>query len=156
MKRALRFGAMLFWVAAVFYLPWDVESRVNGPADEMRLTEIKGFLIRSDYAVSKEDLLELRRQLWNARREIGQDLGEFPEHTFEVIVAKKDAFRAYSGLPESISGLFDGKLHIPFSSGTAGKDELNGILWHEYTHAVIHLVAQGNCPVWLNQRFSLY
>ena len=149
---ATRAAAFAVFIATACGMPAGVCA---DPAN-MRRTDIKGFQIRSEYAISKDNLLEVRRQLWNARREIGQDLGEFPQHTFEVVLAQKSTFHSYTKLPDSISGLFDGRIHIPVPSEPEDKSFLNAVLRHEYTHAVLYLITKGNCPIWLNEGFALY
>ena len=47
--------------------------------------------------------------------------------------------------------MYEGKTRLPVESDRLTARELKRILWHEYTHAVIHDLAKGQCPIWLNE-----
>lgn len=100
--------------------------------------------------------LEIVEQNLNAvRNDVGRALEVDPDARFDVILTEPEVFHRYSGTRSHIAGLFDGKIHIPIPT-KVNERELQGTLWHEYTHAVISVKTRGRCPVWLNEGLATY
>ena len=74
-----------------------------------------------------------------------------------VLIYPREAFYEMNHVPTEVLGLFDGKIRIPASAGMAesmssprgGGSE--SVLWHEYTHAVVHDLTHGRAPRWLHE-----
>ncbi|MGH7804588.1 MAG: peptidase MA family metallohydrolase, partial [Candidatus Binatia bacterium] len=97
----------------------------------------------------------VERNLNAVRRDVGRDLEIDDKTRYDVVLTDPNVFREYSGAGIHVAGLFDGKIHIPIPS--AGEEQaVQGVLWHEYTHAVIHTKARGRCPQWLNEGIASY
>jgi hypothetical protein len=109
----------------------------------------------SQRGLSASELEVIERNLNAVRNDVGRSLGVDPDVRFQVILTEPEVFHRYSGTRAHVSGLFDGKIHIPIPT-RVNESELQGTLWHEYTHAVISLKAGGNCPVWLNEGIATY
>ncbi len=126
------------------------------PEGRLRKTPLEHFTLFSEFEISKEDLLEIRRHLTNARRDVGRDFAFYPELKPDVILAKSETFHAYTSLGKGVAGLYDGKIHIPLPSNAPSPRFVQGVLWHEYTHAVVTELSRNKCPVWLSEGFAVY
>jgi tetratricopeptide (TPR) repeat protein len=90
-----------------------------------------------------------------AYAEIGGELGHFPKDTVTVILYTDKDFRAATKTARWSHGLYDGKIRIPIK-GVAGQDAiLRRVLFHEFTHALIHSITP-TCPTWLNEGLAEY
>ena len=113
------------------------------------------FDVWSQRGHSTSEVEAVERNLNAVRRDVGRDLETDDKTRYDVVLTDPSVFREYSGAGQHVAGLFDGKIHIPIPS--AGEEQaVQGVLWHEYTHAVIHTKARGRCPQWLNEGIASY
>jgi hypothetical protein len=113
------------------------------------------FDLWSQRGLGNRDVEVIERNLNAVRQDVGRDLKVDESARFQVIVTDAAVFHTYSGAPARVSGLFDGKIHIPIPS-EVDERELQGTLWHEYTHAAIFAKTLGRCPSWLNEGIAMY
>lgn len=107
------------------------------------------FELRFDADVHEESD-QLRNDLLEVRRALGQAFHYFPMNKIVVLVYTEERFRQlHAGSPEWVGGQYDGKIRIPIRS--QDPRELRRILWHEYTHALVHALGLNRCPIWLNE-----
>jgi len=127
---------------------------------ESNFKQIEGvnFDIRFDRNDGTYDAYAIKDFLREAYRDIGRDLGYYPNHTIVVIAYSEESGKeALFGLPLWSEGVFDGKIRLPaVNKGEIDERRLKGILWHEYTHALIFDLTLGNCPAWLNEGIAVY
>jgi hypothetical protein len=109
------------------------------------------FVVRFAEGQVPVDLGILRQSLREATRLVGQSFQYFPSHPIAVILYPQGDFEQVKGLSHKVAGLYDGKIRLPVQGGSMTGEELKRILWHEYTHALIHDLAKGRCPLWLNE-----
>ncbi len=150
--------AVAAMTAAAFAAPAETPGaaeEVRTPDAVLRRTPLENFTLLSEFEISKEDLLEVRRHLTNVRREVGKDFALFPDEKFDVILSREETFREYSNMPEHVKGFFDGRIHLPLPSSTS-EMSVKTILWHEYTHAVIYVLSKNKCPGWVHEGFARY
>ncbi len=85
-------------------------------------------------------------------KEVGSKLDCFPDGQISISIINTDNATAQSNLPSWASGSYDG--HIMLKYCAEGEPEL-GVLWtlirHEWTHLLVDLLSDGNCPIWLNE-----
>lgn len=86
---------------------------------------------------------------------IGKELDHFPPETVTVILYTGRTFRDVTLAPTWSEGLYDGKIRLPVKDLGERRSLLKKILFHEYTHAVVHSLS-GNCPLWLNEGLAEY
>ena len=53
--------------------------------------------------------------------------------------------------PSWMAALYDGKIRVPAAGLLWSSEEAIDVIYHEYTHAVLHRMTGGNIPVWLNE-----
>ena len=118
-------------------------------------TEASRFDILFDYRKLGNSVFDIRDFLMEAYNRVGQDLDLFPTNTVTVILYGENEFRLVNNVPEFVAGLYDGKIRVPVNFTRYPLPTLKGILFHEYTHAVIHTIAGGSCPLWLNEGIAM-
>lgn len=100
---------------------------------------------------------DLRDLLLRARREVGSDFAYWPKYKLVVLIYSADNFRKLrKETPEWVGGLFDGKIRVPLPGGQLDAATVQQILYHEYTHALVHDLTQGRCPTWFNEGLAEY
>lgn len=97
------------------------------------------------------DSYSLREMLREAYRKIGQQFNYFPDYAIPVLLYSNADFQKINSLSHPVGGLYDGKIRLPLKPGSLNGDRLQAILWHEYTHAVVHDLSRGGCPIWLQE-----
>jgi tetratricopeptide (TPR) repeat protein len=93
--------------------------------------------------------------LEEAYSKIGSDMGHFPRDPVTVILYGERDFVEVLQKPEWAGAVYDGKIRLPVKGAGANPDALRHILFHEYTHALVHDIAP-NCPVWINEGLAEY
>jgi len=104
----------------------------EGPAEE-------------EAAAAAVDILE------SAYDSIGGLLQAFPAEAITVVLYTQQQFRDITRTPGWSGGLFDGRIRLPVRGGLADRREFERVLTHEYVHALVHSVAAGGVPAWLNE-----
>lgn len=125
----------------------DKEAKVE---KEYRLSGMDQFDIR----YSKEGTrlsYNVRYYLQEANRLIGQDFKFWPKRKITVLIYETGDFKSISDWQKGVVGVYDGKIRLPLIGADLTSNEIRGIIWHEYTHAIIHDITKGNCPIWLNE-----
>jgi tetratricopeptide (TPR) repeat protein len=95
------------------------------------------------------------RILEEAYGEIGKSLSYYPDTPITVILYSDQQFRDITRTPSWTGGLFDGKIRIPTEGAVSSPAELNRVLYHEYTHAIVYALTGGHVPTWLNEGLAL-
>jgi tetratricopeptide (TPR) repeat protein len=98
---------------------------------------------------------EVIRILEDAYRLVGKEMDYFPPHSITVILNTKRDFFDTTGAPHWSGGIYDGKIRIPIRGAEKQSDLLKKVLFHEYTHAVVHSITR-NCPRWIDEGLAEY
>lgn len=147
------------WERAVKLAPnrEDIQERLDRVRQELKVekdlarSDTHPFVVRFAEGQIPVDVGSLRQLLRDVHRQVGQQMGHFPGHAITVILYPESQFQQVKGVSHQIGGLYDGKIRLPLRSGELTGAELKRVLWHEYTHAVIHDLSKGKCPLWLNE-----
>ena len=113
------------------------------------------FDVRYDEELQRPAGFDVRDALLRARREVGSDFAYWPKYKLIVLVYRPEQFHGL-GHPDWIAGKFDGKIRMPLPGAQMPPALVTQILFHEYTHALIHDLAKGRCPAWLNEGLAEY
>jgi len=140
----------------------DVRQRLEKLKEEEPLegglarSDTYPFVVRFAQEEMPVDLGALRGLLRDTYRLVGQQFEYFPDHSITVILYPATDFEQIKGASHRVAGMYDGKIRLPLTKTKPGKPipasvELQRVLWHEYTHALVYDLAKGNCPIWLNE-----
>jgi len=118
---------------------------------DLKHSDTYPFVVRFAEGQVPVELGALRQLLREAYRLVGQQFSYFPDHPISVLLYPGAGFEQVKGVSHQIGGLYDGKIRLPLRSGDQAGRELERVFRHEYTHAIVHDLAKGNCPIWLNE-----
>lgn len=91
-----------------------------------------------------------------AYADVGGDLGCYPKEPVNVILYTRRQFNDVTDAPAWSGGIFDGNIRIPVGGANIDREALAAVLYHEYTHAVIRMVAGNRLPTWLDEGIAQY
>ncbi|MGH9144018.1 MAG: peptidase MA family metallohydrolase, partial [Vicinamibacterales bacterium] len=82
---------------------------------------------------------------------ISQLLGSYPAAPIAVVLYTGEQFRDITRAPSWAAGAYDGIIRVPMRGALDERAELDRVLSHEYTHALIRTLAARGVPAWLNE-----
>jgi len=127
---------------------WRREAEI---ADRMQQAVGNHFTVSFDgpaeAALAAEALDSLDRAYWR----IGSVLTTYPNEPIPVVLYTTEQFRDVTRSPGWAAGAFDGTIRVPMRGALDDAKELDRVLAHEFTHAVVRLLAPRNVPTWLNE-----
>ena len=91
----------------------------------------------------------------DAYRFVGKELNYFPTERITVILYTRKDFYDTTQAPVWSGGIYDGKIRLPIRGIEGQSASLKKVLFHEYTHAVVHSLTPG-CPLWIHEGLSEY
>ncbi len=86
---------------------------------------------------------------------VGAGLDYYPPDTVHAVLYAAQQFRDVTRSPGWAGALYDGKIRLPVGGLTEKSDLLARVVRHEYTHAVVHRLARGRAPTWLNEGLAV-
>jgi tetratricopeptide (TPR) repeat protein len=101
----------------------------------------------AEAALAAEALEILDRAYWR----IGELLGTYPAEPIRVVLYTGEQFRDITRAPPWAAGAFDGVIRVPMRGALDQRAELDRVLSHEFTHALIRTLASRGVPAWLNE-----
>jgi tetratricopeptide (TPR) repeat protein len=102
---------------------------------------------RQDAALAEQALASLDRAYWR----IGQALGTYPSMPVPVVLYTTEQFSDITRSPSWAAGAYDGIIRVPMSGALDNTMELDRVLAHEFTHALVRTLAPRGVPAWLNE-----
>ena len=131
------------------------EIRVQRNYDDARTANFVVLFDGYEHDEIKFTVLDI---LKSAYAEIGKELDFFPEQPISVILYTAKDFSAVTNAPMWAGGMFgklDGKIRVPVQGAAGHEQELQRVLYHEYTHALLFALAPA-CPLWLHEGLAQY
>jgi len=128
------------------------ETKIERKLDKM---DVHPFVVRLTKDGLPVRMETLRQMLRDAHRQIGQSFDYFPEGPIVVLLYPREDFKKVRQVSHRVAGLYDGKIRLPIDSDGMDETELQRILWHEYTHALVRDLAKDRCPLWLNEGIAV-
>ena len=96
------------------------------------------------------DLLE------SAYWRVGTALYTFPDTVITVVLYTEEQFRDTTRSPAWAAAAYDGRIRIPMRGALdQAPGELDRVLTHELTHAMIRAIAPKGVPTWLNEGLAV-
>ena len=152
------------WEVASGLDPEDqgVKSQLAKAKSELNVEQ--GFTKRETYYFNIKYEGEERRELGDevldvlhkAYSDVGGDLGYFPKQQVTVILYTRKQFNDVTDAPSWSGGVYDGTIRIPIGGRDIDRQALAAVLYHEYTHAALHLMAGSKLPTWLDEGIAQY
>ena len=97
--------------------------------------------------LAAEALESLDRAYWR----IGPLLGVYPSEPIPVVLYTAEQFRDITRSPSWAAAAYDGTIRVPMRGALDKSAELDRVLAHEFTHALVRTLAARNVPTWLNE-----
>jgi tetratricopeptide (TPR) repeat protein len=97
--------------------------------------------------LAAQALESLDRAYWR----IGQLLGVYPTDPIPVVLYTAEQFRDITRSPSWAAAAYDGTVRVPMRGALDKPAELDRVLAHEFTHALVRTLASRNVPTWLNE-----
>ncbi len=92
--------------------------------------------------------------LEDARRKVKSDFGFFTDKKVTVIIYTTEQFKQVTQKLDWALGLYDGKVRLRVGDVLGGQQGPRRVIYHEYGHAVLHILYPKNIPVWLHEGFA--
>ena len=110
------------------------------------------FRVRWDQSAADPKIGGLVRDLledaWN---DVGYDLGIYPRGEIAVVIYGAREFSSALNMHGWVAGLYDGKIRIPLGGPLPDRRELRRVVYHEFTHALLHSAARAKVPTWFQE-----
>lgn len=157
-------GAITVYEAATRYAPNDttVAARLSHLREEP--SPEKGFFQsqsahftvlfegQADDEVARRAVDLLESAYWR----VGTALYTFPDHVITVVLYTEEQFRDTTRSPSWAAAAYDGRIRIPMRGALEqASGELERVLTHELTHAMIRAIAPRGVPAWLNEGLAV-
>jgi tetratricopeptide (TPR) repeat protein len=127
---------------------WRREADLHG-----RMTSVAGawFTVSFEGDADAELAARALASIERAADRIGQVLSTYPLQPISVVLYTTEQFRDITRAPIWAGGAYDGTVRVPMRGALANPQELDRVLAHEYTHALVHSLATRNVPAWLHE-----
>jgi hypothetical protein len=113
------------------------------------------FTVLFDGPEQREIADRVSNTLDAAYARVGAALGAYPPETITAILYTREQFHDITKSPSWAAGAYDGRIKIPVMGALKNPAELDRIVTHEFTHAVVHQIYPG-IPEWLNEGLATF
>jgi tetratricopeptide (TPR) repeat protein len=94
--------------------------------------------------------------LVNSYNQLAYEFGWYENSEFTVILYSNEDFTNILNFPSWAAAIYDGKIRIPFQYASFNLEELEPIIRHELTHALLHRICGNNVPTWFHEGIAQY
>jgi tetratricopeptide (TPR) repeat protein len=127
---------------------WRREADLH---DRMQQAVGSHFTVSFEGPAEAELAVEALELLDGAYWRISQLLGSYPAAPIGVVLYTSEQFRDITRAPSWAAGAYDGVIRVPVRGALEKRGELERVLAHEFTHALIRTLAARGVPTWLNE-----
>jgi len=100
-----------------------------------------------DAAMAAQALESLNKAYWR----ITDVFGTLPPKSIPVVLYTGEQFQDITRSPQWAAAAFDGIIRVPMKGAGEQGEDLDRVLAHEFTHALIRSLATRGVPTWLNE-----
>ncbi|TLY25662.1 MAG: tetratricopeptide repeat protein [Nitrospirae bacterium] len=86
---------------------------------------------------------------------IGTTLLAYPSGIITVVLYTDEQFRDITRSPAWAGGVFDGKIRVPMRGALNDPRQLEKVLAHEFTHALVKSLAPRGVPTWVDEGLAV-
>jgi tetratricopeptide (TPR) repeat protein len=86
---------------------------------------------------------------------LGTTTGLFPDRPITVVLYTQQQFQDVTRSPAWSGGAFDGRIRVPIRGALGNQQEFERVLGHEFTHALVYMLAPRAAPQWLNEGLAV-
>src|SRR5207248_4191860 len=132
----------------------DVLDRWRREFDlQLRMQQTYGGHFAVSFEGPAEEALasEAVRSLNRALDRICALLNTYPTATIPVVLYTTEQFTDITRAPSWAAGAYDGTIRVPMRGALGDPQELDRVLAHEFTHALVRSLASHGVPAWLNE-----
>lgn len=148
---------LIILVSGIWYFPpeegWGREEEIHRGFVEEGTGH---FTIRFDGYEDRDVYRDVLDILEEAYRDVGKALSYYPDQEITVYLYTKEQFSDITRSPSRSGAIYDGSIRLPIRNYKRNLEALKRILYHEYSHAVIHRISGGRAPTWLNEGLAQY
>jgi tetratricopeptide (TPR) repeat protein len=127
---------------------WRREAELHGRMQQaIGAHFIVSFEGPAEQALADGAMASLDRAYWR----IGAVLGTYPSDPIPVVLYTTTEFADITRSPAWAAGAFDGIIRVPMRGALANPQELDRVLAHEFTHALIRSAAARGVPAWVDE-----
>jgi len=131
---------------------WKKEAALH---DRFTVEPMARFTVMFEGPERQEIASRVSETLDAAYARVGQALGSYPPQVVTAILYTKEQFRDITKSPSWAAAAYDGRIRIPVLGALSKPAELDRIVTHEYTHAVVQQLYPG-IPFWMNEGLATY
>ncbi|MCY4570655.1 MAG: tetratricopeptide repeat protein [Candidatus Poribacteria bacterium] len=127
---------------------------------QMSPTEISKQVVNSEFfdltyhsEANPQTVWNICRLIYRTYSELGEVLGYYPASPVSISITNTNG-RATSqrSMPRWASGCYDGGIRLEYcAAGEPVLSILYALLRHEWVHLLVHHLAHGHCPAWLDE-----
>jgi hypothetical protein len=104
----------------------------------------------ADEAVATKAIDVLEGAYWR----VATALAVYPEDVITVVLYTQEQFQDVTRSPRWAAGSYDGRIRVPMRGATDAV-ELERVLVHEFTHALVQSVSPRGVPTWLHEGLAV-
>src|SRR5262245_60074179 len=127
---------------------WRREAELH---DRMQRAIGSHFIVSFEGPAEAELAAQALESLDRAYWRIGPLLGVYPSDPIPVVLYTAEQFRDITRSPSWAAAAYDGTIRVPMRGALDKSAELDRVLAHEFTHALVRTLASRNVPTWLNE-----
>jgi tetratricopeptide (TPR) repeat protein len=101
----------------------------------------------AEEALAAKAIELLDRAYWR----IGAELNTYPNASIPLVLYTTQQFSDITRSPEWAAGAYDGTIRVPMRGALEDEKELDRVLAHEFTHALVRTLSPSAIPTWLNE-----
>jgi tetratricopeptide (TPR) repeat protein len=105
----------------------------------------------ADEDLARRAVERLEEAYWR----IGTALATYPEQVITVVLYTQQQFRDITRSPAWAAASYDGRIRVPMRGALSRPEELERVLAHEFTHALVRSIAARGVPTWLNEGLAV-